>query len=544
MKAKKWIALVLAMLMVAAIFTACTNSETPSNNGGGNSGNSGNNNNGGGNSGNSGNNNGGGDSGNTDDEDEEMVNITFWFPDLGGTTGSAPKANDVIAALNEITEEQINVHVDVVWFTGLGDYGTQLVLGIANKEAIDVALYMPSGGAGYINLLANKCMMDITDITAEYGKDLMALFGEDLMAGTVIDGRLYGCSTYRQLNSNWYINMRTDILEQLNLMDQATSMKTWADYEALMETVKNAGVVQYAVGAGGGHGFVPDSGCIFGGTYLSDTIAFDTLGDSLYTIMTDQDGHVYSMVETDECLQQFKMFANWMAAGYVYPDTPYDQDSYQAVMGKGIEFSSLCMSEFGVEVNWKQSTNYDLTCIQLTPGYLSTAVCQKFGIFVPSTAKEPEAAVKFINLLYTTPELMNLVVWGIKDETYVVNDKGEACYPEGTDRSTCGYHGMDFCIGNQFLCMPWEGNGTNFRAEALEDFKNAPVSKYMGLTVDTSTIDDLVAALSAVCEEFRGIMASGYYTDSLYKEYVDKLHAAGVDDYVDFYQNAVNDFIA
>lgn len=519
MRIRKMFASLLALLMLFTALTACADTEEPveSAPSGGNT----------------------ADPGVPPDDGDAIETIEFWM----SVMGTATDTEAVDEAINAITEKEIGVHVN---FNRLqsADYGTQLVLAIGNGEQIDLASYIPFGGGSFLNLYSTGCIMDITDIAAEYGRDILSLFGEDLIAGTIIDGKLYGIPTYRQLNSNWYINMRTDVLEDLGLADAAASMKTWADFEAIMDAVKNSEWELYAIGGGGGNGFVMDSGSIFCGTNLSDTIAFDTLGDSMYAIMTDQEGNVYNMVESAECQEQFKMFARWMAAGYVYPDTPYDTDSYQAVMAKGVNFSSLCQSEYGVEVNWKQSTTYDLTCVQLVPGYLSTAVCQKFGCFVPTSAQYPEAAVKFLNLLYNSPELMNLAIYGIEGTHYVINDNGEGCYPDGKDAAAVGYHGADFGLGNQFLCHPWLGNGGDFRDLALDNFKNAPVSMYMGLTVDTSAYDTLVANISAVTAEFRGIMASGYYTDTLYQEYVEKLQAAGVDEYVALFQSAVDEYAA
>lgn len=43
---------------------------------------------------------------------------------------------------------------------------------------------------------------------------------------------------------------------------------------------------------------------------------------------------------------------------------------------------------------------------------------------VNSDTKEPEELVKFIDLQYS-PELIDLITWGIKDVTYTVNEKGE-----------------------------------------------------------------------------------------------------------------------
>lgn len=161
----------------------------------------------------------------------------------------------------------------------------------------------------------------------------------------------------------------------------------------------------------------------------------------------------------------------------------------------------------------------------------------------PVCAAEPAAAISFLNLLYTSGELMNLLIWGIEDENYVVNENGEADYPADKDGSTCGYHGNDFAFGNQFLCLPWSGMGGDFRDIALESLENATRSIYCGLSVDTSDHATLVSSIAAVLGEYKGQVTAGMYTEKLYDEFMKKLDSAGIDEYVAIYQNAVAEFV-
>lgn len=101
----------------------------------------------------------------------------------------------------------------------------------------------------------------------------------------------------------------------------------------------------------------------------------------------------------------------------------------------------------------------------------------------------------------------------------------------------CGYKSQ-----NSFLCLPWSGAPVDFRQKAQEVFENAPTSNYLGLTVNTSENESLIAAISSVNDEFHGQMCGGFYSDELYQEYLDKLEAAGIDEYVALYQKAMDEF--
>lgn len=45
-------------------------------------------------------------------------------------------------------------------------------------------------------------------------------------------------ATYRDLTASNFIAMRTDMLEDLELLEKAENMTTWAEYEEILEAVK------------------------------------------------------------------------------------------------------------------------------------------------------------------------------------------------------------------------------------------------------------------------------------------------------------------
>jgi len=532
---KKIVAIVLALCMLLVLFTACRPSENANNSGTGGGGSGGGSSNGGGSGGGS----GGGEE--EDDGHDEITEIQFWWT-ASGNYGDSPGTPAVVDALNKYLEESIRVRVHFHWISG-GDYATQVSLAIANQEIVDMVSCTPQPAGSFLTFYSNGILKDMSPYIDEYAPELKALFGTELLNATTIDGKLFGLSTYRILNSNFYIAFREDVLEELDILDKALNMTTWAEYEEIMDAITNQSeIVQYGTGHGDRTLF-GDRGTFWFGEKFSDCYSYDMLGDALGLIWTDQEGHVENGMARFEVVEQCKMAADWMAKGYVYPDTAYSQDGTETLCGQGVYGSFPIQSEFGVDVNKSQTVGRKMRCPEVVPGILTTTQCQKFSCGMGATSAEPEATMKFINALYTDPVVMNLIIYGIENENYYVKD-GEAFYPEGTDSSTCGYHAMGFALGNQFLLWPWDGEGANFRADAMENFLNCRKSIYLGLSVDTSKYDQLVAAVYAVEEEYWGQMSSGYYTDDMYNEFMTKLNAAGVNDYVAIFQKAVDDFLA
>lgn len=520
---KKSLTLMLAFILVFALFSACSKKEnvtddpsTPSSSL---------------------------EPGSSDGGEAEIEEITIWMND-SGSTGSGSKVKLVENAINAITEREIGVHLNFQWVAN-ADYGTQLTLAIANNEAIDVATYNPATKNSFLTFYSNGALMDISDLAAEHGKEICELFGEEILATTSIDGRLYGFSTYRVLNSNMYVCIRTDVLEEIGMVEFAENMTTWSEYETIMQAILDSDVAMYPIGNATGQGLFGDVGALYGYTdEFSGNITYDVLGDSIFVIYTDQAGNVELLENRPEYLAQCQMAKRWMDAGYVWSDSAFSKDGSENMIAAKVFASYIVQSEYGVEINKSQSCSADMTCVELAKSYLSTTQGQKFGIVIPTTSKNPTAAMRFINLLYTTKELMNTITWGIEGETYVINDTGEAAYPEGTDSSTCGYHGLDFQVGNQFLDIPWAGLGADFRAASMENFLAAPRSVYMGCTVETAQHDTLRSTISAVVEEYFKPLTSGYYTDAYYEEFLQKLDSADIDEWITIYQAAVDEFMS
>ena len=526
---KKFCVLFLLLALVFTLFAGCSNTETPAPSQTPSSGNNG---------------------GKTtpppsntpdpgEDEDEEPVTIEFWLADSAYIGLNGTKADLVNQAISDYAEEQIGVRVHLNWIQA-ADYPTQLTLAIANQETIDLAMFTPP--AMQFGVIYNKDFAsDITDLMNEYGQDILGTLG-DYIKATSPGGRIYGVPTYRLLNMNQYLVMRKDILDELGMTALAENPASWDDVESIFAAFKAADYDFYAFGGGFSSGLGGDRP-YYVGQQMGKIKAFDTLGDTNNIVFTDDNGNVSILTELPEWVNGAKRIRSWFDAGYIHPDVYTETKGERELLANNTIFGFFIISEFGVESSVLQQSGYEAVCNQLTAGVVDTAACVKFGLFVPVTATEPAAAVRFMNLLYTDANLVNLIVWGVEGETYVVNDKGEACYPEGTEAATCGYHGQDFKWGSQFLAMPWDGQGSDWRVRSEANFLSASPSKYLGFLADLTEYDTLTVAMATVKAEYLIQLCSGNYSDELYDEYIQKLKATGVDDYIGVFQQQLSDFM-
>lgn len=474
-------------------------------------------------------------------DDEETPTITVWLPDMGNS-GAGHKSGAVADAIQALALEEINVNVEITWIS-MSDIGTQFVLAVANNEPVDIYYGVPTTTCNFLSLHAQGCFMDITPYL-DNAPDIVALSEEmGLLDAFERGGAIYGIPTYRQYNSNLYICCRMDILEETGNVDKFYGLKTWSEYEELLQDIKDLDKM-YATGSGWAS--MLTIGFFYGmEDSLSSTYAYDQLGDALRVLYTDENGNVSNAWEEEDLLAQLKKIKGWNDSGFMYPDSAYNKDTTEVLVNQNVLAAWVVTSEYGIEVNKANACGMEIACLEIAPGMLKTSAVQGFYAGIPTTAAEPAAALKFMNFLYTSEECMNLINWGIEGETYVLNAEGFAEYPEGTDPSTCGYHNNDYLLGNQFLTIPWQGSGAiTFREDALANMKNAPTSKYLGLTVDVSDYGALVAAIKTVVDEYDAQLTCGTFSDSIYNEFLGKLDSAGIDEYLGLYQTAVDDFLA
>lgn len=153
---------------------------------------------------------------------------------------------DVEDAINEISEAEINTHVTLQMLE-MGNYEQQVNLMISSGEQLDLMITMPSGSTSFTTMTSQNQLIDITDLLSEYATRTVETVG-DYMKGTQINGRTMALTTYKSFAAGIYINMRTDVLEDLGLMEAAQSMTCFADYEAILEAVKNSDKWSYLAG--------------------------------------------------------------------------------------------------------------------------------------------------------------------------------------------------------------------------------------------------------------------------------------------------------
>lgn len=472
----------------------------------------------------------------TDDvEDTALIKVMFW------TMNTVPKDIDLVEeAINEITREKINTEIELT-IVDMGSYAQQVNLIVTSGEQLDLMITLPGESAHFNAMTSQNQLMPLNDLLDEYAPELLETVPESWLSGTRINGELYSVTSYGDKATPLCFVCRTDILEKTGI--DPSTLKTADDFTKLFAKVKE---VEPQIIPLWGAMTIP---------YMIDTngefIAYDGLGESTNSIISILPGNgstITNLYETEVYESTVKYYHGWYEAGYVDRDAATKDATQESDVQAGTTFGYFKMvggGEAGA-TTVSQSIGYDMTVIQLSDAVIDTVSVRKFTWAVPQSAKEPEAAVKFLNLLYTDEEIVNLLTWGIEGVHYQTLEDGTIDFMDGEDATTCGYYIGDFSsiIGNGFLAKVRTGQPADYRQTTLELNENATVSEFLGFGIDNSTMTNTLTALTNVVSEFGKALAAGVDGPDKIPEFVDKLKAADVDAYVEAMQEQLDAWIA
>ncbi len=464
-------------------------------------------------------------------ENEDMAEINVMVMSLGPMGDGKNAVED---AVNTITEKEINTHVTLT-YVEVGSYAQQLSLAITGNEKVDLCLLTPIPTASFNTLVAQNQLVPLNDLLTQYAPETLGVIGE-LVKGTTVNGNTYALPVYRDLSSYGYITARKDLVEAAGQLDSFNNMKTWTDFENIMKAVTAKNDI-----AGISNGDTAGNVMILGGAdFSSDNFAenytFDTLGDSSKVIYCDENGKVMNLFETTAYKQMIDRVRQWYQEDLVYKDAPTSKETADSLLKSNVTFSNVCMGETNIAANKSALVGHEMIVKQVTPFMLNTAATTKFAWGVPVCAKEQEAAVKFLNLMYTNKDIMNTLCWGIEGRDYVVTD-GVANFPEGVTMDNAAYHSSDFLWGNSFIAYPWD-SAADEREVSKANTDSMPVSPFLGFSCDTSNISNELTAISNVVSEYAPGLESG--TTDNYDEFIKKLKDVGVDKLVAEYQTQLD----
>ena len=421
----------------------------------------------------------------------------------------------VIDAVNEITKELIGVTVEAIPIN-FSNYANQLNLMLTSNEQIDLFAVQASQ---FANFATSGHLLDIGGLLESEGQGIIDAIGTTYLEAGKINGVQYAVTTNRDLAKGYGFGIVNEIAERNNI--DVDAIKTLDDMTEALAIIKEnePDIVPFVADVS-----MPPS------LRMSNV---DQLGDTYGVLMNKGENlEVVNYFETQEYKDLIHTFRDWYEKGYLSEDHITSNANYTEAIKAGMGFSYIQTTKPGIDKEESSKVGKDITVVTIIDEFATTTAPQTLQWAIANKTQYPESTMRFLNLLYTNADIMNLFAWGIEGVHYQVLEDGQIDYPDGVDAGSSGYNlRRGWAFGNQFLTYIWEGDSPSLWEDMGAFNKNAPVSKAFGFTFDTSKVQTEYAAVTNVVNEYRAALEFGLLDnqDEALEEYNARLMEAGLD---------------
>ena len=279
--------------------------------------------------------------------------------------------------------------------------------------------------------------------------------------------------------------------------------------------------------------------------FLTHTSLVGTFGATV-----GEDPTIVNYYETDAYKDAINKAYEFRQKGYADPEGSNNTASHDTVVmsgaSKGVIMGHSADCE-GIAKMFTKTNTYGAEFDAVNIG-IDDLATDTLGVGISYKCKDPSAAARFINLLYTDEYIWDTLIYGKEGESYVWNDDKTAVnYPEGLDFNTIPYNMIYSCgmIGNGFQTLVFEtdsesGSDPEYGKKLMQEAWCPPL---YGFTPVTSNILNEFAAVTNVVEQYNTVLIYGDVDPSVeYPKFIAALKEAGIDKIIEEYNNQAKDF--
>lgn len=431
--------------------------------------------------------------------------------------------DQIVEQVNEISRKKAGVEIEVRQVS-VFDAPSAYTRWIGGQEQIDLMLVAYTGISPYIQM---SMIEPLDELIAEYGPHIAALYEEgkpvyDTDPAEGIHGLAVLPATY---GIGGALQVFTDVLEETQLPYKDGDRLTMEQIDEVVRTV-HANHPETTVG--GLIGSAPR------GTWAA---VVDTSGASISSgaLVGVDSTTVVNYFETEEYQAYLKLVRGWYEDGIVIKDAATIDVTQAPGIAGGEESCLLNLNNATPDL----TENYeliaggrDISCLFMTEKYLPAPSSTENGYWtIPVTSGDPAAAMRFLDLMYSDRDIVNLLTMGIKDLNYYFTDEENGTIQGSTEDPMWALS----LYGNGELLYLITQNYQEHKAQndAWNEEALGNTTRCYNFCYDASAMINQITAIDAVLNEYRGALECGSVDlDTVYPEFIKKLKANGIDEVI------------
>ncbi len=453
----------------------------------------------------------------------EVSHIIMTYLTLGTTPADLQLVQD---AVNEISVKKIGVEVELKPVSAY-DAFSQFPLWIGTGEQIDLMMPLMQDLNTYVS---QGLVLPLDDLIESSAPDIKRLSEEfPLTSSNVVDGQTYAVMMVANMygiGGSYQISSKD--LEASGFGYDPEKIYTLDDLTPFFAKLKELNPKMYPAGV------------ITTGRTESEYIYYGGVVDNLgaTTASGSLDGkdstEVVNIYETEGYYNYLKHLRDWYNAGYIYPDAATTDSPMTSLLMSRVLNGFFMVSAPIQKVQKGGYFGDDVgEMLRLCTPYVGST--SRGGWVVPITSKEPEAALRFLNLVWADSTVSNLLQWGIEGKHYVMKDAeiGLIDFPEGVDASTSGYYNSLGLYGDTRDVYIWSTNNTKALNQAYTEEAMANSTQGVGFVYDPTEKATTITAIQAILAQYLpGLESGSVDLEKYYPEFIKALKDVGIDDVI------------
>ena len=487
------------------------------------------------------------------EDNDEDYEIKYYLPiQTDGISQSFPDMDMIEDAINEIIYPKIKARVRFVQLLYF-NYNEQMTQRIASNETFDLCYTSPTINYYYTNI-KRKAFLPINTLLEDYGPHIKEQVPDYAWKqAQYTDGYIYGVV-------NQQIIPRTDAALLYSYDDfnefLATNGYDGYTYQNIYEYILDQNIHPYDIleeyvgwlkknnkGLGGKMGAVNVA------DGLQTRYHWDDLGTGMQVPgviscdATAQNVKVFNQFTTEEFKSDIQRAARYYSSG---------------LMPKSIKTGDMGtdMSNYDVPslTTWKPNdirTNIAGNkggALRLGNPYYYISYILGTMTAISSTCKNPARVMKFLDLMWTDSEIMNLLVFGVEGEHFEKTDSEDGLQIQILPNSRYTNYTMTWAYASEFLDGVYyiDQYDENPYLQSKEVNEQATLNAAIGFHFDESRVSAQIAACKAITSTYLTEFSTGQHGDNImtiYDTFIQKLKDAGMDRIVEEKQRQLTEWL-
>ncbi len=441
---------------------------------------------------------------------DEIPTLTWYMP--------GDKQADIASVMekaNEITVKEIGAKIDLQ-FIDQSAYGEKMKMMMASQTPMDIVF------VGYAlnthSAVELGGLLDITDMLPEVTPKLYnELIPEYVWKAASDNGRNYSVPNIQILCQYSTLYFRKDLLEKYGYDKQ--DLITPEALEGYLQKIKDN---------------EPD---IIPMRAMFNWPELTIEGTTGVVFVTKEDHKVVDKMTYGDMLNMYKLRNKWYKKGFFRQDI--DTNSDDAALYKAGKFAVMVAGwKPGAEGEFKEQLGVDYVKADMTTPYMHTNTVIATQNAISKTSKNPELALKFIELINGNVELYNLICYGVEGKHY--NKTGESRVELIPDSGYTPNASWKFGNETKAYLLPAQEDGVKeATVKANEESIKSPL---LGLIYDTKAVQTEIIQCENAASQYN-ILYATENVEEAFDLLVQKRKEAGVDRIIEVYQKQVDEYI-